>query len=66
MRRRGSVRFEPYYKLDRYDPVMGCWRPVGSTFPSIKAAQQAIRVIGDGGRYRLLEVTMHGKTILPV
>lgn len=65
MRTKGSARFEPYYKIDRYDPVMGCWRPVGGAFPSIEAAQRAVRVMDDGARYRLLEVTMHGKTLLP-
>jgi hypothetical protein len=64
-RTRGSVRFEPYYKIDRYDTDMSVWRPVGGTYPSIADAQRAIRVYDDGARYRLLEVTMHGKTLLP-
>lgn len=65
MRRKGSARFEPYYKLDRYDPVMCVWRPVGGTFPSEEDARRAMRVYDDGARYRILEVTMHGKTLLP-
>lgn len=65
MRRKGSAQFEPYYKLDRFDPVMSCWRPVGRSYPTLDAAQRAVRVIDDGAKYRVLEVTMHGKTLLP-
>lgn len=65
MRTKGSSRFDPYYKIDRYDPVLCVWRPVGGAYPSVELAQRAIRVYDDGARYRLLEVTMHGKTLLP-
>lgn len=66
MRTRGSARFEPYYKLDRYDPVSLCWRPVGKAFPTLDALRRAVRVRDDDARYRALEVTMHGATPIAI
>jgi hypothetical protein len=62
MRRKGSARFDPYYKLDRYDPVSLCWRPVGKAYPTLDDVRRAVRALDDENRYRALHVTIHGKT----
>lgn len=59
MRKPGSCRFDPYYKVQTWDPVAVAWRDIQKMHPDEKAAHAAAPV---GVRYRLMCVTERGRT----
>lgn len=62
MRTRGSVRFAPYYKLEVWDRIRLAWRPVQKEYPTEEGARAAMPA---GQEARVLEVTEHGRRLLP-
>lgn len=57
-RRAGSVRFDPYYKLQRWDGRSAAWRDVQKAHVT---AEQAKDTATEPGRYRVMEVTEEGR-----
>jgi len=57
-RRRGSARFDPYYKVQTYDPRSMTWRDVQRSHPT---AQSAADAFPPGERCRVMLVTMDGR-----
>lgn len=62
MRTKGSCRFEPYYKLEFYDPKIGAWRVIQKSFVSFDAAKQAMP---QGKQSRVMRFTESGPEVLP-
>lgn len=58
-RRAGSVRFDPYYKVQWWDVRSSAWRDVQKRFVDKPAARRHASTIT--GRTRLMEVTMDGR-----
>jgi hypothetical protein len=58
-RRRGSVRFAPYYKAQFYRPLDFSWQDVQQQFPT---ADEARAAFPPGKRCRLMLVTERGRT----
>jgi hypothetical protein len=57
----GSCRFDPYYKLEWYDPRIGAWRPLQrsfATFAEAEAARTKSKV------WRIFEVTENGRAVV--
>jgi len=42
MRTKGSCRFDPYYKVEWYDPTALCWRVIQKAHPTEKQAREAM------------------------
>lgn len=59
---RGSVKFDPYYKVQWYDRVICSWREVQKSYPSMNEATAAF--IG-GRQCRVVEITMAGRFPIP-
>ena len=64
-RRRGSVRFDPYLKWQRWDPVAVACRDLQVRYASRAAADAALDGTGAVGRYRLMRVTTTGRAPVP-
>ncbi len=63
MRTRGSVRFEPYYKVQWFDPVTMAWRDVQRAYTTADEAQDnAI----PGKQCRVMVITMQGRAPLTI
>jgi hypothetical protein len=63
-RTRGSVRFDPYYKLQWFDDTVMAWRDIQRQYAS---PAEAAGDIGRGARvWRLMEITMHGRHPMPL
>ncbi len=60
-RTRASVRFDPYYKLQWYDPVRLAWRDARGRFPTAEEARAAAPA---GRPTRVSEITMDGRTLI--
>lgn len=62
-RERGSVRFDPYYKVQVWDPITMAWRDIQrrhDTFADAEAAFVAgkrcrVMVVTEGGRHAVVE-----------
>lgn len=61
-RRRGSVRFDPYYKVQWYDAAVMAWRDVQTRHDTLA---EAIAAFPRGRTCRVMEVTMHGRHPVP-
>jgi len=57
---RGSVRFDPYYKLQWWDERTLSWRPTKGRYPSPKAARAAMT--GEH-TWRIVRVAMDEKHV---
>ena len=60
-RTRSSVRFDPYYRVQTYDPRQLAWREVRGRYETAEEARAAAPA---GRRWRVMEVTMDGWTVL--
>lgn len=58
---RSSVRFDPYYKVQWYDPDLLAWRDARGRFPTPEKARAAAPA---GRPSRVTEVTMAGRSLL--
>jgi 4'-phosphopantetheinyl transferase EntD len=58
MRTRGSVRFEPYWKVQWFDEVSMAWRDIQQAHPSEAAARAAFI---DGRHCRVMAITELGR-----
>lgn len=56
MRTKGSCRFEPYFKVEVWHPLLLCWRPVPKSWPT---AVQAERNKPEG-KTRVMKITENG------
>jgi hypothetical protein len=61
-RTRGSVRFDPYYKVQWRDEVSLTWRDVQRAYPTEAEASEASAL--DGRRCRIMEISMQGRRVL--
>lgn len=61
-RRAGSVRFEPYFKVQWYDERSVAWRDVQVAHGSEEEARQAFE---PGRRCRVMRISPEGRTPLP-
>lgn len=61
-RRRGSVKFAPYYKVQVWLARDMTWQDVQARYATPGEARDAYPA---GERCRLMEVTMHGRAPLP-
>ena len=61
-RRAGRTSFEPYYKIQRRDPVSATWIDIQQAFPTAAAAQAAY---GPAGTYRTMRITDQGRAPVP-
>jgi len=57
-RRRGSARFDPYYKVQWFDETSLAWRDQQESHASVAAAQAAFI---PGRRCRVMAVTERGR-----
>jgi hypothetical protein len=57
MRTKGSCRFEPYYKAQRFDEKQLAWRDVQKQFATHDEARAAF----GKGKWRVMEITMNGR-----
>lgn len=75
-RRPGSVRFDPYRKVQWYDERSLCWRDVQQALPDAELEQAAVRALIEPdvartqgaiweGRWRFMRVTPEGRSPLP-
>jgi hypothetical protein len=62
MRTKGSARFAPYYKVQRWEERTLSWRDVQRSHPTPEAARAAYP---PGARCRVMEVTEQGRRPLP-
>lgn len=62
VRRSGSVRFDPYYKLDVFDRRRMAWHPLRRKYPTEREARSAALLWRR--RWRLLRVTEDGYAII--
>lgn len=58
----GSARFQPYYKLQRWDARSMAWVDEQRAYPTAKAAHSAIA--GRGGTWRIMYVHEDGRAPL--
>lgn len=56
MRTRGSVRFDPYFKVQRHE--RGAWIDVQRAYPSEEEARAAMPA---GQRCRIMRISMKGR-----
>ncbi len=61
-RRRGSVRFAPYFKVQVYRPLDFSWEDIQRQFSDAESARAAYP---RGRRCRLMYVTMRGRAPVP-
>jgi hypothetical protein len=61
-RQRGSVRFDPYYKVQVWDTINLAWRDIQRAYPSVP---EALAARPRGRTCRLMEITMQGRHPLP-
>lgn len=57
-RTRSSVRFDPYYKLQWYDPTLAAWRDARGRYSTPEEARAAAPA---GRTSRVSEITMAGR-----
>lgn len=62
MRKRGSARFDPYYKVQWYDAVTCAWRDIQRPYPDEETARAAYL---PDRTCRLMRITMQGRAPLP-
>ena len=58
MRRRGSTRFEPYYKVQWYDGQAMAWRDIQKAHPDKASALAALPAEKEA---RIMRVAMDGR-----
>jgi hypothetical protein len=61
MRKRGSCRFEPYFKVQWFHPLAMAWRDVQRTYPTEDEAREAFLPSRD---CRVMRITENGRTPL--
>lgn len=61
-RRRGSARFDPYYKCQFWRPLDMSWEDVQVRYDTEDAARAAFT---PGKRWRLMRVDMRGRAPVP-
>lgn len=61
-RQHGSVRFDPYHKVQWYDARSMAWRDVQEHYTTEADARAAFV---DGKRCRVMLITEHGRSPLP-
>ena len=61
-RRRGSARFDPYYKAQFYRPRDFCWEDVQQRCDT---EDEARALFTPGRRWRLMRVDMRGRAPVP-
>jgi hypothetical protein len=62
MRKPGSARFEPYFKVQWWDARSLAWVDVQQAFPSIREARAAaLEGASPGRQYRVMEVREGGR-----
>lgn len=65
-RKAGSVRFDPYYKVQWWDERSLTWRDIQEAHPTEDDARaHIIEHLGPERQYRIMEVTMTGRSPLP-
>jgi len=66
-RRAGSVRFDPYLKVQWYEERSLSWRDVQRSLPDDEAAVRLLAptIVPPGSRWRLMRVTPEGRSPLP-
>lgn len=60
-RQRGSVRFDPYYKVQWFDAQAMAWRDIQQSHQTIESATAAFL---PGRVCRVMRITPHGRTPL--
>ena len=63
MRNKGSCKFDPYWKIERWNAKMMCWQVVQISYPTLESAR--FHVEAGQWKYRITECTENGFTILP-
>lgn len=63
MRNKGSCKFDPYWKIERWNAKLMCWQVVQISYPTLESARLHVEV--GHGKYRITECTENGFTILP-
>jgi hypothetical protein len=58
MRTKGSARFAPYYKVQRWEARTLSWRDIQRSYPTVAAARAAFP---PGERCRVMEVSEQGR-----
>lgn len=58
MRRKNSVRFETYYKIQRLNPMSIAWEDRQLAYPSEAAAREAMPATGT---WRVMEISEQGR-----
>jgi hypothetical protein len=58
VRKRGSVRFSPYFKVEWFDPRSVVWRVIQKRFAT--KAEADASALGMAHRWRVMRVTMNG------
>lgn len=63
MRNKGSCKFTPYWKIERWSAKMMCWQVIQISYQTLEAAR--LHAEAGRGKYRITECTENGFTILP-
>lgn len=58
-RRPGSVRFDPYFKVQRWEPRSAVWIDVQRAYPTEDDARRAAGLLA--GRTRIMEIDENGR-----
>ena len=61
-RQRGTVRFDPYFKVQTWEPRSYTWQDVQRQHPTVDEAKAAYP---RGRRCRVMRITMEGRSPLP-
>jgi hypothetical protein len=72
-RKAGSVRFDPYYKVQWWDERSLTWRDHQQAFPTPQVAEAFTDILADAilegagtpPTFRVMEITMEGRHPLP-
>lgn len=59
MRMQGSARFEPYFKVQRFDEISQAWKDIQKAHPTEREAWAS--VAGRAGRYRVMRIAEDGR-----
>jgi hypothetical protein len=57
---KGSCRFAPYYKVQRFDARLCVWRDLKQQHATLASAQASF----SGGKCRAMRVTMEGRDVV--
>jgi len=62
MRIKGSCKFNPYWKAERWNERLSCWQVVMKAYDTLELAQLHVKI--SPGKYRITEATEKGYRIL--